>query len=132
MLFFSFLFVCCFLLFFFLFFFSCFPKVNHCLLKITSNTPRVAAVNILWKVNILFFLLFEVEATGSYSTYPFNHCFSGAQFYFTQKQSNIPVSVSFNCLQFISLSMSIPSIYLSSSLCVSLVVFYFSDFEFNI
>ncbi|KAK3796331.1 hypothetical protein RRG08_047334 [Elysia crispata] len=38
------------------------------------------------------FLLFEFEATGSNSTYPFNQGFRGPKFYFTSTASNVPVS----------------------------------------
>ena len=78
------------------------------------------------------FVLFEVEATGSNSTYPCNRGFKGPQFYFTTKTSSIPISVSFSFdFQLMSFFMAFPSIYFSSSMCVSLVVFYFLDFDFS-
>ena len=46
------------------------------------------------------FLIFEFEATGSNSSYPFNQGLFGPQFYYTTTIYNNPVNVSFNWVEF--------------------------------
>ena len=75
------------------------------------------------------FLIFEFEATGSNSTYPFNQGLFGPQFYYTTAIYNNIFSVRFNCIC-ISISSIVYSLdlllllYVSLSLCI--LLFWFS------